>query len=159
MIEQFANLLPLVCFVSIGIKSVIVDLREHRLPNLLTIRLIVAIVVAQIIASLILTNWIIWIPVFRTLLFLFFAFIVLYLMSRGGLGMGDVKFVIPCALVVGWYSPNQWLSFLWFAFGMASIWSLAFWIRGAITRQSSIAFGPCMFLAVIVVAGKSLMSG
>lgn len=159
MANQLASYLPLFCFIIFGAESVIIDFREHRLPNILTIRLALAVLISQVTASLLVPSFESWLPMLRTVVFLFLAFLVLYLISRSSLGMGDVKFAIPCALVIGWYAPNQWVSFLWLAFGSAAAYAVIIWMRSGINRNSFIAFGPFMYLAVVFICGMSLLSG
>jgi len=138
---------------------VYVDFREHRLPNGLTLRLLLVLVVSMIVSSLSLHDWTRWQPMIAAVFCVSTVFFILYLLSKNGLGFGDVKFAIPCAMTIGWYSPGQWLDYLWITFGCAALTSIILWILGKANRSSAIAFGPYMYLGVIIITCKTLVSG
>ena len=156
---QIVLLIPLLVFTLFGVSSVAVDLREHRLPNGLTARLTFALVSSQILVSLLTSDWAVWSRILTTTVWVTSTYLALYLFSRGSLGFGDVKFALPCALVIGLYAPTQWLTALWIAFGTAALSALALLALGKAGRSSSLAFGPFMYLSVLIVAIKAIVSG
>lgn len=152
-------LIPLIAFLIFGSTSVLIDLREHRLPNKLTLRLTVVVLASQTLTSIALANWANWPAIIKTVLWLFGSFLIIYFLSRNSLGFGDVKFAIPCALIIGWYSPSHWAAFLWVSFGCAALIAVLLWLVGRATSTSAIAFGPFMYLGVLIVATNALLSG
>jgi len=159
MSDQIIFLVPLVAFTLVGFRSVVIDLREHRLPNGLTVQLAAVSLFAQICTAIVSQDWSRWLPTFKTVLCISAGYLLLYALSKNSLGFGDVKFAIPCALTVGFYAPNQWLAFLWISFGCAALTAILLWGIGRADRSSAIAFGPFMYLGVILVASTALLGG
>ena len=79
------------------------------------------------------------------------SYVLLYLLSRGSLGMGDVKFAFPLGLCVGWYSPGNWLAAIFVSFVLAGIVAVIGLVAKRMTRKSRLAFGPYMFLGTFLV--------
>lgn len=130
----------------------VVDLQHHRLPD--------AIVGPFAVAALFLlaaAAWGsgTWEPLVRAVLgavILFVFYLVLALISPGGLGMGDVKLAAVLGLFLAFLS---WRALIWGAAGGFVIIAVA----GAVllaarraTRQSMVPFGPAMLLATVVAA-------
>ena len=79
------------------------------------------------------------------------SYVLLYLVSRGSLGMGDVKFAFPLGLCVGWYSANQWLVAIFVSFLIAGVVAVIGLVTKRMTRKSRLAFGPYMFFGTFLV--------
>ena len=79
------------------------------------------------------------------------SYVLLYLVSRGSLGIGDVKFAFPLGLCVGWYSANQWLLAIFVSFLIAGVVAVIGLVTKQMTRKSRLAFGPYMFLGTFLV--------
>ena len=103
------SLFPMIPLAYFGIRLSIIDFKAHRLPN----RLVGWFAVIEVF----LLGFLSWdaedlarlmtalgVGVASTT-----AYLLLYFLSRGALGMGDVKFAFPLGLCVGWYSANHWL--------------------------------------------------
>lgn len=139
--------LPLIVTMVLGGRLAVIDLRSHRLPNrdvlVMTGALALAISTTRdpaiahdaAIAGL------------ETL----GAYAVVYLVSRGQFGMGDVKFGFPLGLAVGCYAPQQWLSAVLLAFVAAALVSLILVAARRLTLSSHLAFGPYMLVATCAV--------
>ena len=78
-------------------------------------------------------------------------YVLLYFISRGALGMGDVKFAFPLGLCVGWYSADQWLVAIFVSFLIAGLVAVIGLATKRITRKSRLAFGPYMFAGTLIV--------
>jgi len=85
-------------------------------------------------------------------------YIILFMLSRGSLGMGDVKFAFPLGFTVGWYAPELWLMAIFSSFLCAGVVALIGIAAKRITRNSPIAFGPYMFLGSLFVIAFSVLS-
>lgn len=70
------------------------------------------------------------------------AYLVLHLVSRQGLGMGDVKFAPAVAMVMGWHSWGWVVVSALGAFFLAAIWGLCLLLLRRANRQ--LPFGPFM---------------
>ena len=150
------NLIPLLVLVGFGARLSAIDLKVHRLPNQL-VAWFTAIQLATLIAlSLDDFNELktqLLVAVGTTAIYL-----ILFILSRGALGMGDVKFAFPLGLTVGWYAPEFWLMAIFSSFSCAGVVALIGIAAKRITRNSPIAFGPYMFLGSLFVIAFSVLS-
>jgi leader peptidase (prepilin peptidase) / N-methyltransferase len=75
-----------------------------------------------------------------------FAFMLLiYLVSRGGMGDGDVRLAPLLGMYLGWLNPGIVLVGLFLGFFLGAIVGVALMATGAAGRRTKIPFGP--FLA------------
>jgi leader peptidase (prepilin peptidase)/N-methyltransferase len=150
------NLIPLLVLVGFGARLSAIDLKVHRLPNQL-VAWFTAIQLAALIA-LSLDDF----NEFKTPLLVAIGttaiYLILFVLSRGSLGMGDVKFAFPLGLTVGWYAPEFWLVAIFSSFLCAGVVALIGIAAKRITRNSPIAFGPYMFLGSLFVIAFSVLS-
>jgi leader peptidase (prepilin peptidase)/N-methyltransferase len=150
------NLLPLLVLAGFGIRLSAIDLKVHRLPNYL-----VGWFTATQIATLITLSFDnlndlkmpLLVAAGTTAIHL-----ILFILSRGALGMGDVKFASPLGLTVGWYVPELWLMAIFSSFSFAGLVALIGLATKRLTRNSPIAFGPYMFLGSLFVIAFSVLS-
>ena len=85
------------------------------------------------------------------------VYLLLYLLSRGSLGMGDVKFAFPLGLCVGWYSTDQWLVAIFVSFLIAGLVAVIGLVTKRMTRKSRLAFGPYMFIGTFLVCVSEVL--
>jgi leader peptidase (prepilin peptidase)/N-methyltransferase len=143
---------PLWVFMIFAIALSYIDAKRHILPNRLVLASLTAILATEI--GLVMTSQDITkfsesvIVGLETLL----VYICLLVVSRGKLGMGDVKYSFVTGLVMGWVAPQMWLVCIWLAFTLASLWVLVTARQVHRTRHSHIAFGPFMSIAVAICA-------
>lgn len=140
---------PAVALAAVAPRLVIVDLREHRLPNRMVVP-VLALGTAVLVIRAILGESVV-VPAVAALVF---GGLLLALAVGGGMGMGDVKL----AAVIGLASPDPILAFTApvagiLLGGIASTIALA---RGG--RDRRIAFGPYLIAgwAVSLAAGLAL---
>jgi leader peptidase (prepilin peptidase) / N-methyltransferase len=151
----FVPLIPLAYF---GARLSIIDFKSRRLPN----RLVAWFTATQILIMGI-TSWITS-DLARLMTALGIAvatmivYLLLYLVSRGSLGMGDVKFAFPLGLCVGWYSADYWLVAIFTSFLLAGLVAVIGLVTKRMTRKSRLAFGPYMFLGTLIVCGLAVFS-
>ena len=79
------------------------------------------------------------------------TYLLLYFLSRGSLGMGDVKFAFPLGLSVGWYSADYWLVAIFTSFLIAGLVAFIGMLTRQMTRKSRLAFGPFMSIGTLIV--------
>ena len=74
---------------------------------------------------------------------------VLYLLSRGGLGDGDVRMSPLLGMYLGWLNPGLALVGLLYGFILAALVSAMLMILGTANRRTAIAFGPFLALGTL----------
>jgi leader peptidase (prepilin peptidase)/N-methyltransferase len=142
------NLIPLVVFIGFGARLSAIDLKEHRLPNQL-VAWFTAIQLATLIGlslddvNELKTPLLVAIGTTAT-------YLILFILSRGALGMGDVKFAFPLGLTVGWYAPELWLIAIFGTFVSAGVVALVGIITKRMNLESKLALGPYMFLSTLL---------
>ena len=145
------SFLPMIPLAYFGARLSIVDFKSHRLPN----RLVGWFVAVEILIMAVISWMASDFDRFGTALGIAgvttIVYLLLYLVSRGSLGMGDVKFAFPLGLCVGWYSANQWLVAIFVSFLIAGLVAVIGLVTKRMTRKSRLAFGPYMFLGTFLV--------
>ncbi|HBQ94624.1 MAG: A24 family peptidase [Firmicutes bacterium] len=123
----------------LGIWTVVayVDWKEQIIPN--------RWVVATLLWGIISTPWTDALIIHNglTALGLFLFYVLVYVVSRGGLGLGDVKFAGAQGLVLGW--PQGLLASL-IGLWAAGIYSLLLLLVFRRPRSQAIALGPFLVL-------------
>jgi leader peptidase (prepilin peptidase)/N-methyltransferase len=142
------NVIPLLFLVGFGARLSAIDLKEHRLPNQLvawftTIQLATFIGLSLDDVNELKTPLLV--AIVTTAIYL-----ILFILSRGALGMGDVKFAFPLGLTVGWYAPELWLIAIFGTFVSAGVVALVGIITKRMNRESKLALGPYMFLSTLL---------
>lgn len=127
-----------------------IDLREHRLPNrwtgLLWAGAFGCLLGSTLIApdtSVLAHRW--HLMLLGSIGYLL-VMVVLHLVTRGGIGMGDVKLAAGLGLYTGFLGVEPFLAAIVLAFiigGLQAVYLVVF--RGA-ARSTRIAFGPAMLI-------------
>jgi leader peptidase (prepilin peptidase)/N-methyltransferase len=142
------NFIPLVVFIGFGTRLSVIDLKVHRLPNQLVAWFTATQIATLIALSLDDINDLklpVLVAVGTSAIYL-----ILFALSRGSLGMGDVKFAFPLGLTVGWYAPELWLIAIFGTFLSAGVVALVGIIAKRMNRESKLALGPYMFLSTLL---------
>jgi len=142
------NLIPLVVFIGFGTRLSAIDIKVHRLPNQLVAWFTATQIATLIALSLDDINDLklpVLVAVGTSAIYL-----ILFVLSRGSLGMGDVKFAFPLGLIVGWYAPELWLIAIFGTFLSAGVVALVGIIAKRMNRESKLALGPYMFLSTLL---------
>ena len=143
--------LSLVTFLICSIPLAVMDIRERRLPNGLNALLAIGGVAGHAYRSISDQTWQ---PLLSSILggLVGLGFmLMLWGVSRGGLGMGDVKLVgaLGCSIA----DAMALFVAVALAFVIAALWALVNLVRRRCTRRSRLAFGPFILLgAWLVVA-------
>ena len=130
------------------VPLVVIDFRERRLPNKITIP-------GFLLSLLGLIMTLEWQRVLTALAISVLIFGLGTLISlRGWIGMGDVKLLTGLSLLLAWFDPALvWQATLW-AFGLATLVVLFGYLAKKITARSTIALGPYLLLGFWVVVYK-----
>jgi leader peptidase (prepilin peptidase)/N-methyltransferase len=148
-------LLGLGFYAATTIPLMVIDLRERRLPNKITIP---GFLISLVGIALTL-EW------QRALLALAVSVIVFGvgtgISMAGWIGMGDVKLVAGLSLLLAWFDVGLlWQATIW-AFGLATVVVLVGYLAKKITARSTIALGPYLLLgfwmAIIQPAWSSIV--
>ena len=153
------RLAPLLVFLVVGGQLSLIDLRSHRLPNRLVAICTAGILALQITYCLAMGTISALSQAGLTVGKIFTAYAGLYIVSRGQLGMGDVKFAIPVGLIIGWFQPDAWLISLLVTFLLAGIVGLIGLFSQKLDRKSHIPLGPLMYLGSILILLMGLVLG
>ena len=141
-------MIPLAYF---GARLSIVDFKSHRLPNQLVGWFTATQILIMAVISWMASDYARLLTALGVGVATMISYVLLYLLSRGSLGMGDVKFAFPLGLCVGWYSTNQWLLAIFISFLISGVVVVIGLVAKQMTRKSRLAFGPYMFLGTFLV--------
>lgn len=141
-------MIPLAYF---GIRLSIIDFKTHRLPNHLVGWFVATQILIMAVISWMASDYARLLTALGVGVATMISYVLLYLLSRGSLGMGDVKFAFPLGLCVGWYSTNQWLLAIFISFLISGVVAVIGLVTKQMTRKSRLAFGPYMFLGTFLV--------
>jgi len=137
----------------VGLWLVIVDARTHRLPNRIVLPALGALVVLVLIEAVVTgeTERMLRALLGGLALGVFYA--TLHLLSRQGMGGGDVKLAAVIGVVLAWHGWQTLLLGAAAAFLLGALFAIALMILRRASRSTRIAFGPWMILgAALAIA-------
>jgi leader peptidase (prepilin peptidase)/N-methyltransferase len=134
----------------IGAWLIVIDGRTHRLPNRILLPTLAALIALTAIDALLTAESG---PLIRALLGMlalggFYA--LLRLISRSGMGGGDVKLAAVIGLILGWHGWEALVIGAASAFVLGSLYALALMLLGRADRTTRIAFGPWMIAGAVL---------
>ena len=135
---------------AVGILLTAIDARTHRLPNrivLPTLSLLLLVLAADAVVTGEAA------PLGRGVLGAlalggFYA--VLRMLSRAGMGGGDVKLALVIGLLLGWHGWGAFALGASSAFVLGAAYALVLLAAGRAARHTRIAFGPWMIAGAIL---------
>jgi leader peptidase (prepilin peptidase)/N-methyltransferase len=135
-------------FTIFGIPIFIIDLKTSRIPNALNLVLFLSIAILVGTQALASSNWHnFYSSLIQSLLLSGFYFL-LRVISRGGMGLGDVKFAASIGLISGYFGKHMVFNATYGAFIFGTFVSLYFLAKKGYGRKSKIPFGPYMVLGM-----------
>jgi len=146
---------PAFCYLAaMGVPLAFIDVREHRLPDVLTLPSYPASLLLLGVAAPFVpggtgrfAHALIGMTVAVTLFFL------LLLAFPAGIGMGDVKLAGPLGAYLGWLGATAFVAGLMAAWLLAAVTGLGLMAAGRASRKTQLPFGPFMiigaFLAIL----------
>ncbi|MFJ6982512.1 MULTISPECIES: prepilin peptidase [unclassified Streptomyces] len=140
----------------VGVLLAAVDLRVKRLPDPLTLPLAATALALLGVAALLPEHAGHWTTALLGTLALGTGYLVLHLISPGGMGFGDVKLALGAGAVLGWYGwPTLMLGTL-AGFVLGALYGVALLATGRADRRTAIPYGPFLiagaYLGVLVGA-------
>jgi len=136
----------------LGVQLARIDISLHLLPNPLVLTLLLAGLVLFLLSVFAGSHWAELLRAVAGAAILFVSYLILAIISPGGIGMGDVKLAGPVGLYLGYLGWNQLLygGLLGFILGgIASALMLRFHPK---ERPAEVAYGPSMLAAVVAVS-------
>jgi leader peptidase (prepilin peptidase)/N-methyltransferase len=129
----------------------VIDLKVHRLPNVLTGPAYGGVIAFLAIAAADADSWA---RLGRAALggaILAAGFLLLAVLSKGQIGLGDCKAAAVTGTLLAWYGWGQLLTGTLAGFLFAGAYGIYLIVRHAATRRSQIPFGPFMFASALLV--------
>ncbi|MFF9016025.1 prepilin peptidase [Streptomyces sp. NPDC014870] len=121
-----------------------VDVRVHRLPDLLTLPLAAATPLLLLGAELLPYDAGSWLHALLGGIALGGGYFVLHLIRPGGMGFGDVKLALSLGAALGWYGWGVLFAGTFAGFLLGSLYGLGLVLVRRGSRKSAIPFGPFM---------------
>lgn len=151
-------------FVAGGVVLGIVDVVEHRLPNVVLWRTAVAVAAAigfatggRIVVAGVSDGWSqVWPLVAGPLWVLagaaamFIIYLVIALVAPSAMGMGDVKLSALIGGLLGWFGVAPWIIGLIGAFVVGGVLAIGLLVAKKVTIKASIPFGPSMLIGALI---------
>ncbi len=137
-------------FIVLGIALSFYDLKCHRLPNKLNTALYFSGFTSLSIDAILhdrlnrLQD-----AVFASIV-LGALFLIASLLSKGGMGMGDVKLALSIGLYTGYTSAISVYVAAMISFAIGSVFGIAIMFFGRGTKKTAIPFGPFMLAGALI---------
>lgn len=157
-----ADAAMLVVAVTLGGPLIVIDAREHRLPNRLTGAAAMLVLLVAAVAAVARSDWSRWPGMLLTGLGMLSAGYLLAVVAGDAVGMGDVKLLGVTGLALGHLEPSSVVLWLLALAATSALWLLAAPLldraadRTVAWRKRRIAFGPPIILAWWTVYGVLL---
>lgn len=129
---------------------VVVDARTHRLPNRIVLPTLAGTVLLAVVDAVCTGSGAALIRAGGGLLILGGFYLVLRLLSRSGMGGGDVKLAALIGLVLGWHGWTSLAVGAASAFVLGALYALTLILLRRADGSTRIAFGPWMILGAVL---------
>lgn len=131
-------------FAAFCVVASVVDITEHRLPTRLVLPAYPVVVGLTGIAAVLQGDLPSVIRAAVGMLVLPTFYVVLAVVSRGGVGAGDVRLAGPVGWVMAWQGWTTLVAGTLLAFAFGSLAGLAMIVSRSATRNTPIPFGPAI---------------
>ncbi len=164
LVTDHLGLLPLLLIWSVvGISLTVIDLDHRRLPNLITLPMLVLTPLGLALASVIDQPGLVgasgWVGAGIGAAIWFGVIGLLWLITGGrGMGLGDVKLAPSLGATLGWLSVGVAGIGLFAAFVLGAVVSIVLLLARRVGRRSAVPFGPFLFAgtALAIMVGEPL---
>lgn len=142
----------------LSVVLVWIDSDVHRLPNGLTYPAYPAVFGLLVLASLSASDRR-WVGALVGMAALVVLFGLLWLVSRGQVGLGDVKWAGIIGLTLGWLGADALVVGTMTTFLIGGVWAVLLLLFRGASRSTPLAYGPAMCLGafVAVLSGVSVV--
>lgn len=129
---------------------VVIDIRSHRLPNRIVLPTLAALVVLGVADAIASGESTAMIRAAFGMLILGGFYAALRLLSREGMGGGDVKLAAVIGLILGWHSWQALAVGAASAFVLGALFSVSLMMLRRADGSTRIAFGPWMIIGALL---------
>lgn len=129
---------------------VVVDARTHRLPNRIVLPTLAGVVLLAVVDAVCTGSGAALARAGGGLLILGGFYLILRLLSRSGMGGGDVKLAALIGLVLGWHGWTSLAVGAASAFVLGALYALTLILLRRADGSTRIAFGPWMILGAVL---------
>lgn len=129
-----------------------IDVRTHRLPNVVVLPLIATSFVVLALVALFTNEWSHLLAAVAGGLGLGACYLLLALLRAGGMGGGDVKLAVALGLTGGWFGLHAWIWVMFAPFVIGGLLALLGLVVRRLTWTAHMPFGPAMALGYVVAA-------
>lgn len=137
---------------------VAIDADVHRLPDVFTLPMLLAVPLALGLVALVTGDLGAWVASLIGGLALGAMYVVLFLVALGrGMGLGDVKLAPSLGALLGYLSYVHIVAATMLCFLAAGAFAAVLLLRRRANRKTMVAFGPFMVLGTVVVLGAPLL--
>ncbi|MFM5904688.1 MAG: prepilin peptidase [Micrococcales bacterium] len=152
--------LAMAAFAVVTFPLLLIDLRLQRLPNKLTYSLMVVAAAIGVVQAVTIGNWGHFWAALMSGLIPFVAFFLLALLSRGGMGLGDVKLAGGMGFTLGLVSWQTSFGAFVIAFLLGGCAAILLLVLRKAGRKHMIPFGPYLLLGAWIsyLGGPTLQS-
>lgn len=126
-----------------------VDQDVHRLPDRIQKPLAVALPVLLLLPAAAEGDWSAWVRAVLGGALAFVVYLLLAVVGRGGLGLGDVKLAFILGVACGWFSWTTLGIGLVAGFFLASFWGVWLMIARGASRKTFIPLGPFLIVGAL----------
>ncbi|MDN3444928.1 A24 family peptidase [Microbacterium sp. APC 3901] len=134
----------------IACRLVVIDIGTHRLPNRIVLPTLAALVVLGGVDAIVTGESTAMIRAAGGMLILGGFYAALRLLSREGMGGGDVKLAALIGLVLGWHSWQALAVGAASAFVLGALFAVSLMMLRRADGSTRIAFGPWMVLGALL---------
>jgi len=139
----------------VGLWLLVIDARTHRLPHVIVLPTLAASLLAVILEALLLHDATRLLRALAGMALMGGFYLVLRLISRGGMGGGDVKLAAVLGVVLGWHGWSPLAVGIAATFLLAALYALTLMALRRATGATRIALGPWMILGAILAIAAS----
>ena len=139
-----------VALLGVGGWLAVIDARTHRLPNRIVLPTLAALLLLLLIDAVATMRSGQLIRALIGMLILGGFYLVLRMISRSGMGGGDVKLAAVIGLVLGWHGWQELAIGAASAFVLGALFALALLLLRRADGATRIAFGPWMIAGALV---------
>lgn len=127
-----------------------IDQDVHRLPDRITKPLYPVLALALLVPALVEDAWPDYVRAMIAALVGFVVYLVLAVVGRGGLGLGDVKLAGILGMACGWVSWSTLVAGLVAGIFLAAAWAAYLLVTRRATRKDYVPLGPFLIVGAVL---------
>lgn len=139
-----------IALAGVGTWLLAIDARTHRLPNRIVLPTLVAVLLLTLGDGVASRDPVTLVRALLSMLILGGFYAGLHLLSRAGMGGGDVKLAAVIGLVLGWHGWQALAVGAASAFVLGALHAVALIVLRRADRSTRIAFGPWMIIGAVL---------